>query len=43
MMKVKQKISGYFRTNAGAQNFGTLRAVLSMTRKQSWNILEALR
>jgi|ERR1700722_1917225 len=42
MMKVKQKISGCFRTNAGAENFATLRAVISTARKQSWNILETL-
>jgi transposase len=42
MMKVKQKISGCFRTTAGAENFATLRAVISTARKQSWNILDTL-
>ena len=42
MMKVKQKISGCFRTTTGAENFATLRAVISTARKQSWNILETL-
>jgi transposase len=42
MMKVKQKISGCFRTTTGAENFATLRAVISTARKQSWNLLETL-
>jgi transposase len=43
MMKVKQKISGCFRTAAGAQDFATLRTVLSTAGKQGWNILQTLR
>jgi transposase len=39
MMKVRQKISGGFRTNTDAQTFATLRTVLSTARKQGWNIL----
>jgi transposase len=42
MMKVKQKISGSFRTEAGAQTFATLRTVMSTARKQGWNILHSL-
>ncbi len=42
MMKVKQKISGSFRTEAGAQTFATLRTVMSTARKQGWNILHTL-
>jgi len=42
MMKVKMKISGGFRTMAGAQTFATLRSVLSTARKQGWNLLSAL-
>ena len=42
MMKVKQKISGCFRSQAGAENFATLRAVISTARKQSWNVLDTL-
>lgn len=42
MMKVKQKISGCFRSYAGAENFATLRGVISTARKQSWNILDTL-
>ena len=42
MMKVRQKISGGFRSEAGAQTFATLRTVLSTARKQGWNILSTL-
>ena len=42
MMKVKMKISGSFRTHAGAQTFATLRSILSTARKQGTNILRVL-
>lgn len=42
MMKVKMKISGSFRTQAGAEIFATLRSVLSTTRKRGWNPLKTL-
>jgi transposase len=42
MMKVKMKISGAFRTMAGAQAFASLRSVISTARKQAWNILQTL-
>jgi transposase len=42
MMKVRQKISGGFRSDTGAQTFATLRTVLSTARKQGWNILMTL-
>ena len=42
MMKIKQKISGCFRSYAGAENFATLRGVISTARKPSWNILDTL-
>ena len=42
MMKVKMKISGGFRTMAGARTFARLRAVISTARKQGWNILQTL-
>jgi transposase len=42
MMKVKQKISGGFRTLSGAQTFATIRGFISTTRKQNNNILHAL-
>ena len=42
MMKVKMKISGGFRTQAGAETFAALRSVISTARKQAWNILRTL-
>jgi len=42
MMKVKMKISGGFRTRAGAETFATLRSVLSTARKSGWNLLKTL-
>jgi len=42
MMKVRQKISGCFRTAAGADNFATLRSVLSTARKQGWSLIGTL-
>jgi transposase len=42
MMKVRQKISGGFRSASGAQTFALLRTVLSTARKQGWNILATL-
>lgn len=42
MMKLRQKISGCFRAAANANNFATLRSVLSTARKQGWNILNTL-
>lgn len=42
MMKLRQKISGCFRTETGARNFATLRTVLSTARKQGWNILDTI-
>jgi transposase len=42
MMKVKQKISGGFRTEHGAQTFIRIRGFLSTARKQNWNIFSVL-
>jgi transposase len=42
MMKVKMKISGGFRTMAGARTFARIRSVISTARKQGWNILQTL-
>ena len=43
MIKVKQKISGCFRTLAGAQVFARIRGYLSTCRKQGHNLWEACR
>jgi transposase len=42
MMKVKQKISGGFRSNEGAEDFASIRSVLSTARKLGWNIMNTL-
>lgn len=42
MLKLRQKISGCFRTKTGADTFATIRTVLSTARKQGWNILDTL-
>ncbi len=42
MMKVRQKISGSFRTTAGAEDFAVLRTVLSTAAKQGWSLLKTL-
>jgi len=43
MMKTKQKISGGFRSMAGAEVFATVRSFVSTAKKQAWNVLDALR
>ena len=42
MVKLRQKISGGFRTTKGAQRFATLRTVIHTARKQGWNVLDTL-
>ena len=42
MIKLKQKISGCFRTFKGAQIFCRIRSYISTSRKQGWNIWDAL-
>lgn len=42
MMKLRQKISGGFRSVEGAQDFATIRSVLSTARKQRWDLLQTL-
>ena len=42
MMKLRQKISGGFRSLQGAMDFALIRSFCSTTRKQGWNIIDAL-
>ena len=42
MMKLRQKISGGFRSVEGAEDFAVIRSMLSTARKQGWDILKAL-
>ena len=42
MMKLRQKISGGFRSEDGAKDFAVIRSVLSTARKQGWNVLQTL-
>ena len=42
MMKLRQKISGGFRSDDGARDFAVIRSVLSTARKQGWNMLQTL-
>jgi transposase len=42
MMKLRQKISGGFRSVDGAEDFAVIRSLLSTARKQGWDILQAL-
>lgn len=43
MMKVKQKISGTFRTRKGAEVFCAIRSYLSTVRKQGGSVIRAIR
>lgn len=43
MVKVKQKVSGCFRTLDGAEQFGRARAYISTARKNAVNIFKAIK
>ena len=42
MAKLKQKISGGFRSEQGAHNFAVVRSFISTAKKQGWNVIQAL-
>ena len=42
MMKLRQKISGGFRSAEGAMNFALIRSLFSTAKKQGWNVIDAL-
>jgi transposase len=42
MMKLRQKISGGFRSEHGAKDFAVIRSALSTARKQRWDLLATL-
>jgi hypothetical protein len=42
MMKLRQKISGGFRSGDGANDFAVIRSVLYTARKQGWDLLATL-
>jgi transposase len=42
MMKLRQKISGGFRSEQGAADFAVIRSRLSTARKQGWGLLQTL-
>ena len=42
MMKLRQKISGGFRSFEGAMDFAVIRCFFSTAKKQGWNIIDAL-
>ncbi len=42
MMKLRQKISGGFRSEDGAKDFAVIRSLLSTARKQQWDMLAIL-
>lgn len=42
MVKVKQKVSGTFRTRTGAETFCTIRSYISTVRKHGLNVIDAI-
>jgi transposase len=42
MVKVKQKVSGAFRTRSGAETFCAIRSYISTVRKHGHNVIDAI-
>ena len=42
MMKLQMKISGYFRTLQGAEDFAIMRSIIDTTRKNGLDVMEVL-
>lgn len=42
MVKIKQKVSGTFRTRTGAENFCAIRSYISTVRKHKLNVIDAI-
>ena len=42
MVKVKQKVSGAFRTRTGAETFCAIRSYNSTVRKHGYNVVDAI-
>jgi transposase len=42
MMKLKQKISGCFRSLRGANDFAVIRTLISTAKKRGWGVIESL-
>jgi len=42
MVKVKQKVSGTFRTRTGAETFCAIRSYISTVRKHNLNVIDAI-
>jgi transposase len=42
MVKIKQKVSGAFRTRAGAETFCAIRSYISTVRKHGLNVIDAI-
>jgi transposase len=42
MMKLRQKISGGFRSTEGASDFAVVRFLISTAKKQGWDVMHTL-